>query len=293
VEANRQVIARTFDDGTLAPPRLVPGGDRWPVLLSVPHSGRNYPDWLLRLSRKGREPLKVLEDPLVDRLVWRAQALGLTTIIAEAPRAAIDCNRAEDELDPAVISLPPGAGHDGWRVRAGLGLVPGRTSQAGELWRRRIGPSELRSRIESAYQPYHQLLADQVARLQKRHAEVLLLDCHSMPWRPGQAEVVIGDRHGESAGAFLSDLARRTGDAAGYRTALNDPYAGGQIVAAHGKPDNGVHALQVEVDRRCYLDLAGHAPGEGFDRATRLLETLARTLGEALLDRQSLPLAAE
>jgi N-formylglutamate amidohydrolase len=131
-------------------------------------------------------------------------------------------------------------------------------------------------------------------RLRRRHGEVLLLDCHSMPWRKGQAELVVGDRHGATAGAFLADLARRTAEAEGVRTASNDPYAGGHIVAAHGRPSAGVHALQLELDRRTYLDASGEAPGPGFDRAARLLEALARALGTALLDRQAAAaLAAE
>lgn len=279
-------------DCLLAGPRLVPGSGNWPVLLSVPHSGRAYPEWLLRMSRRGKSAFKVLEDPLVDRLVWRAQALGIAAVIAEAPRAAIDCNRAEDELDPACISLAPGLGHDGWRVRAGLGLVPSRT-QAGELWRRRIGPVELRRRLDSAYRPYHQLLRSELDRLRRRHGEVVLLDCHSMPWRAGQADIVLGDLHGRSAAPFVTDLARRAAEAAGFRTLANDPYAGGHIVAAHGAPMEGVHALQLELDRRCYLDPAGETPGEGFDRCARLLESIARSIGEGLLDRQAPPLAAE
>lgn len=277
---------------TLRPPKFVPGTGQWPVLLSVPHAGCDYPDWLLRLSRRGRAPLEALEDPLVDRLVWRAQALGIAAVVAVAPRAAIDCNRAEDELDPAAIHLPPGQGHEGWRVRAGLGLVPSRT-QAGELWRRRLGTAEVASRIAEAHRPYHKLIAEEIARLQRRHREVLLLDCHSMPWRAGQAELVIGDLHGRSAGRFLTDLARRTGEEAGFRTAANDPYAGGHIVAAHGAPARGVHAIQLEIDRRCYLDPAGRVPGPGFDRTARLIETLARVLGGRLLDRGGLALAAE
>lgn len=274
-------------------PRLVPGSGAWPILLSVPHSGRHYPDWLLRLSRRGRETLKVMEDPLVDRLVWRAQGLGISTVIAEAPRAAIDCNRAEDEVDPSCISLPPGAGHDGWRVRAGLGLVPARTAQAGDLWRRRIGPIELERRLNEAYRPYHRLIETELEHLSRRHGEVLLLDCHSMPWRAGQAELVIGDLHGRSAGAFLTDQARQVAQAAGFRAACNAPYAGGEIVARHGAPARGVHALQLELDRRCYLDHAGEAPGPGFDRASRLIEQIARSLGELLLGRGPQALAAE
>lgn len=260
------------------------------MLLSVPHSGRLYPDWLVRLSRRGRDSLAPLEDPLVDRLVWRAQALGIACVVADAPRAAIDCNRAEDELDPAAIHLPPGAGHDGWRVRAGLGLVPARLSGAGEIWRRRIGPTELEQRLAAAWRPYHRLVGEQLDQLQQRHPEVLLLDCHSMPWRAGQPEVAIGDRHGLTAAGALAALALEVAEAQGYRAAANDPYAGGHIVAAHGAPHRGRHALQIEIDRRAYLDGAGRAPGPGFDKASQLFEELARALGERLLGRDPLPL---
>jgi N-formylglutamate amidohydrolase len=279
--------------GALAPPRLVPGTGRLPVLLSVPHAGRDYPDWLIRLSRRGQDSLYPLEDPLVDRLVWRAQALGIACVVAEAPRAAIDCNRGEDELDSAVINLPPGTGQDSWRVRAGLGLIPGRLAAGGDLWRRRIGPAELEMRLETAWRPYHRLVAEQLAVLNRSHAEVLLLDCHSMPWRPGQAELVIGDRHGVTAAPFVTDLCRHTAGAAGFTVACNDPYAGGHVVAAHGAPPRGVHAVQLELDRRCYLDRTARSPGPGFDRCSLLIQSIAETLGKALLDRSALPLAAE
>ena len=78
---------------------------------------------------------------------------------------------------------------------------------------------------------------------------------------------------------------------AGFDVAINDPFAGGHIVEHHGAPHLGVHALQVEIDRRCYLDRRGE-PGRDFDRVARLLEQLAVELGRALLDRD-LPAAAE
>ncbi len=178
-------------------------------------------------------------------------------------------------------------------MRSGLGLVPGRLAGAGELWRRRIGRNELEARVETAWRPFHRLVAEQLAFLHRSHAEVLLLDCHSMPWRAGQAELVIGNRHGTTAAAFITDLARRTAEREGFHVALNDPYAGGHVVAAHGAPARGIHAIQLELDRRCYLDSAGREPGPGFDRSARLIGALAEALGAALLDRQAPPLAAE
>lgn len=277
----------------LSPPLLLPATGALPVLLSIPHSGRDYPSWLLAESRRGLPSLEPLEDPLVDRLAWRAIGLGLPAVIARTPRAAIDCNRSGDELDPATVSMPPGP-DPGPRARGGLGLIPGRTPRDGELWRRKLSVKELEGRKAEAWAPYHQAVAAGLETLRRRFGEVLLLDCHSMPPRGGKhPPVVLGDRHGRSAGRWLGDLARRTVEGAGLTAAFNDPYAGGWIVEHHGRPEAGIHALQVEIDRAHYLDPALRHPGPGFDRMARLLETLARTLGEALLERTAIPIAAE
>jgi N-formylglutamate amidohydrolase len=257
-----------------------------PVLLSIPHSGREYDPSLLANAAQGKAALEVLEDPLVDRLAWRAIAAGFGTIIQPVPRAVIDCNRSEEEIDPAAIEgvgpLPVGP-----RARHGLGLIPSRTHRHGTLWRRPIDQEELARRIGQVHRPYHQALADGLEALKGQYGEALLLDCHSMPSRRhAQADVVIGDRHGTSAASWVSSEAARIVRAAGLRVTLNDPYAGGSIVARHGRPDNGVHAVQLEFDRSLYLDRDGRRAGRGFDGIAGLLEILATGLGKALLDRQ-------
>jgi N-formylglutamate amidohydrolase len=149
-------------------------------LLSVPHSGREYPDWLIGLAAGGKPALSALEDPLVDRLVWRALQHGCGAVIARSPRAAVDCNRAEDEIDPSVID---GArrGRVSARARGGLGIVPARTQQHGYLWRRAITPKQLEDRLNQAHRPYHEAIEEQLGLLLARHGCALLLDCHSMP----------------------------------------------------------------------------------------------------------------
>jgi len=257
-----------------------------PVLLSVPHSGRDYPDWLVEMAAGERQSLCMLEDPLVDRLVWRALGRGCGAVVAIAPRAAVDCNRAEDEIDPAVIEGPR-RGRMTARARGGLGIIPARTQQHGYLWRRAIKPGELEQRLDQAHRPYHRALEEQLSLLMDRFGAVLLLDCHSMPPpAPGVPQIVFGDCRGRAADAWVGAEAMAIATRHGFSAGLNDPFAGGHIIDHHGRPARGVHALQVEIDRRCYLGSGLKAPGGGFDHVASLIEALAVELGEQLLGRQ-------
>ena len=270
----------------LPAPIIHPPRGPLPVVLSVPHSGRDYPDWLVESASAGKPALAFLEDPLVDRLVWRALKLGCGAVIARTPRAAVDCNRAEDEVDPSVID---GArrGRITARARGGLGIVPARTQQHGYLWRRAISPAQLNERLDQAHRPYHAAVEEQVSLLCDRFGCALLLDCHSMPPPPqGIPPIVFGDCRGRTADAWISSEAIAIAARHGFAAGLNDPFAGGHVIDRHARPAFGVHALQVEIDRRSYLDEALREPGPGFDQVAALVEELAAGLGEALLGRQ-------
>ena len=262
-----------------------PRGDL-PVLLSVPHSGRDYPDWLVALAAAGKPSLTTLEDPLVDRLVWRALQRGCGAVIARSPRAAVDCNRREDEVDPSVVDGVR-RGRVSARARGGLGIIPARTQQHGYLWRRAISPAQLDERLSQAYRPYHEAIEAQLALLIDRFGCALLLDCHSMPPPPGGVPaIVFGDCRGRTADGSISTEAVAICGRLGFEAGLNDPFAGGHVIERHSRPNAGIHALQLEIDRRCYLDARLAKPGSGFDRVAGLIETLAVELGQSLIGRQ-------
>lgn len=261
-----------------------------PVVISVPHAGRAYTPALLRAARLPLEKLEILEDRFVDRLVWRAIAAGSTAIVAEAPRAEIDLNREEREIDPTTVMPPPPSGTvlQSPRTRGGLGLIPSRISGAGSIWRNRIGQDELRRRIEDIHRPYHAALTEELEKARARFGIAILLDCHSMPPRnrsgPDAPGLVFGDRHGSSIAPELLDAAISAARAEGYDSGCNHPYAGGYITTRHGRPESGIHALQLEIDRSLYLERDLRTPGGGFDALSRLIAAVASAIAERALN---------
>ena len=256
-----------------------------PVLLSVPHSGRDYPPALVARSRLGRASLERLEDPLVDELVAGAIDRGVGAVIARAPRALIDVNRSPDELHPAAIrgrhGEPPTP-----RARAGLGLIPTRLAGLGEMWREPIDEAEFERRLALVHRRYHDALATRLTLFAGTWSDTLLLDCHSMPPRPaGEANVVIGDRHGTSAAPWLVEAAEAIARRRGFAVARNLPFAGGYVIERHGAPQKHIHALQIEVDRATYCQRDSRTAGPSFDRVASLFEALSVELG-GLLSRR-------
>ena len=271
-----------------------------PVILSVPHAGRDYGDGLLRASRVPVGTLEALEDRLVDRLVWRAVQDGAIAIVARAPRAEIDLNRDEREVDPALIAppLPPAAVMPSARTRGGLGLVPSRIAGTGAIWLHRLGRDELVRRIETIHRPYHAAVAAELAAARARFGAAVLLDCHSMPPREGIGGsrpplIVFGDRHGTSCAPELVEAAIAAAQRLDYSTSRNSPYAGGYVVTRHGAPARGIHALQIEIDRSAYLDHDLREPGPEFDRAAQLIAAIAAALAERLAQDRPDSIAAE
>jgi N-formylglutamate amidohydrolase len=265
-----------------------------PVLIAVPHAGRAYPGSLLeRMRNPGFAALK-LEDRYADRLGEAvAKATGAALLVANAPRAMIDLNRAIEDVDWDMFARgkPDNVGSytPGMRARSGLGLIPRRIPGLGELWKRRHEADELSARIDLIHTPYHECLAETLAELRERWGAALLIDLHSMPplgYRggPRAPEFVIGDRFGASChGAliascfgFLAELQRAT--------AHNRPYAGGYVLDRHAQPEAGIHALQLEIDRSSYLDSRLAEPGPEFDVIVELLCGLVRRLASEVAD---------
>jgi len=257
-----------------------------PVVLSVPHAGRDYPLALRSAIRVPLAALRVLEDRYADVLALDARGAE-TLLVAQRARAWIDLNRAEHERDPR---LDDGAGAVGQpqsaKLRSGLGLVPRRAGSSGDIWKHRLSDDEVQARISADHRPYHAALAAALASARARFGVAVLLDIHSMP-PLGPADrsprLVLGDRFGKSAGARFLGRIEAVARAHGVATAANAPYSGGHILDRHGDPRGGIHAVQLEFDRALYLDSALDGPGPGLPAAARLLRAIVDAVADEAL----------
>ncbi|GMG81694.1 N-formylglutamate amidohydrolase [Paralimibaculum aggregatum] len=256
------------------------------AVFSSPHSGRDYPETLVARSRLDLLRLRASEDALVDRLFETAPHEGAPLLCALLPRAWLDLNRAPGDLDPALIEGVQPAGIN-QRVAAGLGVVPRVVSEGQEIYRGKITREEAEARIADVHGPYHERLAALLARARQRFGMAVLYDCHSMPTEALRAaprvqgkapEIVLGDRFGAAASREVVTRVQLVFERAGFRVTRNAPFAGGYITQRYGRPGQGIHAVQIEIDRGLYLDQRRIEPGSRFAEIRQRLGEVVATL---------------
>ncbi len=244
-----------------------------PLVFASPHSGRFYPPDMLDASRLDAAAIRRSEDAFVDTLVSGAAEYGAPLITANYARAYIDVNREPYELDPAMFEdeLPAFACARTARVAAGLGSIARVVAEGQEIYRRKLTYADASRRIDQVHRPYHVALKALLDEARAAFGVAILIDWHSMPSAaagsgPQRApDLVLGDRFGAACSRLVTQAWERELETAGYRVARNAPYAGGHTTEFYGKPNRGVHALQIEINRGLYLDEARLEPNAGFE----------------------------
>ena len=156
---------------------------------------------------------------------------------------------------------------DSRRTASGLGVIPRISADGRQLYGRKLKFAEAETRLEGCYWPYHHRLAELLAQTRRRFGAAFLLDMHSMPNQSARgADIVLGDRFGQSCSAEIVDIVERQFRAQGFVTVRNTPYAGGHTTETYGRPESGTHVLQIEVNRSLYMDEKRVHPNAGLDR---------------------------
>ncbi|MDH5455177.1 MAG: N-formylglutamate deformylase [Gammaproteobacteria bacterium] len=240
-----------------------------PLLISVPHDGIHVPpDIRSRMTAAG----SMLPDTdwHVAELYSFARELGASMLVANYSRYVVDLNRAatDDVLYPGQVAT---------------GLCPVQTFAGEDIYAgSALSGDEIGERVATYWQPYHDALQGTLAQLRERHGYALLWDAHSIAsvvprlFDGELPELNIGTNGGRSCAAIREARVADAAAASPYSHVVNGRFQGGYITRHYGVPASGVHAMQLEIAQRVYLDEAT----TNFDarKASRLRDTLRAML---------------
>lgn len=261
------------------------------LVLDSPHSGTTYPPDFSYACEIGT--LRRAEDTHVEKLYDFAPALGVHWIEAHFPRSYLDANRNTTEIDVSLFDEP-------WpepvetdpkilsKVRLGKGLIWRTTDDGVPIYARRLAVAEVQARIAQCWRPYHAAVAQAIEAAHQQHGYSIHINCHSMPAIasshatdfPGEAhaDFVVGDREGTTASAALSRLVCEQLGALGYKVSYNHPYKGVELVRRYGKPAEHRHSIQLEINRKLYMNEETLEMTPGFGSLKSHLRSLVDVL---------------
>jgi N-formylglutamate deformylase len=248
-----------------------------PLLISMPHVGTHLPPQIAARLVPGARQVPDTDWHL-ERLYDFADELGASVLVATHSRYVIDLNRPPDgsSLYPgqSVTGLCPVDDFDGAPLYA-KGEVP--------------GEAEIAQRREAIWEPYHRQLADELARLKARHGSAALWDAHSIRsvlprfFEGRLPDLNLGTANGASCDpALAAALLKIAGEAGGFSAVLNGRFTGGHITRHHGRPGQGVHAVQLEMTQCSYMQEA--LPFDYLPETAARVQPHLRRLLEAVLD---------
>ena len=261
------------------------------LVLDSPHSGTSYPaDFLFSCDAL---VLRSAEDTHVEKLYDFAPGLGVHWVEAHFPRSYLDANRNITEIDETLLDAPwPGPIETDAKVmskvRLGKGLIWRTTDDGLPIYSRRLSVAEVQGRIATCWQPYHTAVASAIETAHAEHGYSIHINCHSMPAVasrnatefPGEAhaDFVVGDRDGTTAHAALSQLVCEHLRGLGYSVAYNHPYKGVELVRRYSKPAAHRHSIQLEINRRLYMNEKTLEITNGFAPLKKHLQSLVELL---------------
>jgi N-formylglutamate deformylase len=270
-----------------------PAQAAFPLVLDSPHSGTEFPgDFGAAVSEF---ELREGEDCFVDEL-WRpATALGVPLLSALFPRTYLDPNRHHGDIDLDLIEggLWPHEFQPSGKAKLGQALVWRTLGDGRPIYARKLSVAEVQGRIERCHAPYHAALRRLLDEGHARHGRVLHLNCHSMASvanvqsddgaGTARADFVLGDRDGTTCAPQLTQRVRETLESFGYSVAVNWPYKGVELVRAYAAPAQGRHSLQVEINKKLYMDEPSRCKHAGFSALQADLLRLIQIIRAELL----------
>lgn len=273
--------------------RYAPAAAPAPLLVDVSRSGREYPP-----QYRTPLPFTTVHDNVsmyLEDLYAATPSLGGTLLYCCFPNTWIDVNRSELDMDPAVVDgqwpvpLKPTA-----RTLEGLGLIKTRSRYGEPFQERKLTVAEIEERLDLYYRPYHAELKRIVDALHERFGVLRQISCHCMsavgaPTHPDagkpRADFCVSDLHGKTASREAMELVVETLKSYGYSVSVNDPYVGNELIARHGNPALGIDSIQVEINKKLFIDTKTFRKTPGYAKLKADLGRLLKTVAEDSLRR--------
>jgi N-formylglutamate deformylase len=265
-----------------------PAAGAIPLVCDSPHSGVIYPrDFGSCLPEA---ILRSGEDTYVEEL-WRGiPEVGGSLVAANFPRTYIDPNRELADIDAALLAGPWAAElHPSEKTRLGIGLI-WRLARKQPVYDRKLSVAEVENRIRRFHQPYHAALGAQIEQAYGKFGGVWHLNLHSMPANSYElleidtdkqlADFVLGDHDGRTCDPALVETIATFLTGRGYTVARNDPFKGVALIARIGRPAENRHSLQIEVNRKLYMDEDSYEKSQGFGALQQSLSLLSAHLAK-------------
>src|SRR5687767_6273877 len=266
--------------------RYEPLVDAVPLLVDVSRSGREYPK-----EYRSPLPFTTVHDNVsmyVEDLWAGAPGVGATLLYCTFPNTWIDVNRSERDMDPGIVDgvwpakLEPTA-----RTLEGLGLIKTKARYGEPFQERKLTVAEIEERLNRYYRPYHAELARIAGALHARFGRLTQISCHCMsavgaPTHPDagkpRADFCVSDLKGKTASP--SGMARvvDTLRSYGYSVSVNEPYVGNELIRRIADPAHGIDSIQVEINKKLFMDTATFRATAGFSRVKADLDKLLATL---------------
>ena len=253
-----------------------------PLIVDVSRSGREYP-----ALYRSPLPFTTVHDNVsmyVDELWSHAPRAGATLLYCCFPNTWVDVNRNEADMDPAVVDgqwpreLKPTP-----RTLEGLGLIKTKARYGEPFQERKLTVAEIEERLALYYHPYHAELKRIVDALYVRFGVLRQISCHCMsavgaPTHPDagkpRADFCVSDLKGKTASKASMELVVETLRSYGYSVSINAPYVGNELIGRHGNPARGIDSIQVEINKKLFMDTRTFRRTPGFDKVKTDLDRL-------------------
>ncbi len=272
-----------------------PEGDfQTPLLFDSPHSGQKYPEDFDYICKKSE--LESLSDLYVDELFEHVTQQAAYFLKAEFPRSYIDVNRHIDDIDIQLVDgLWSKAIYKQGRAKSGYGVIY-RLAKGKNIYETRLSAETIHSRLTDYYTPYHKALSNTLNTIHERYGTAYHINCHSMPSSQRfikLPDIVLSDRNGSSCSPQFMDFVKTLFVRKGYSISVNHPYKGAEILRQCGNPAYDRHSLQIEINRKLYMDEKTLQKHEGFEALKGNLEDITLSISKALRDMSENLLAAD